>query len=113
MLLCNEAYQLVALDGRDVLMLPVLQQAYDQAQTILEPAFTEILAGLGRSAQMRDVICKLATDQQPYKDKPQANAVTRSIKRLEEKGIIERVTRGRYRFAEPMFKDFVMRTFTC
>lgn len=113
MLLCNEAYQLVAVDGRDVLTLPVLQQAYDQAQTILEPAFTEILAGLGRSAQMRDVICKLATDQQPYKGKPQASAVTRSINILEEKGIIEKVTRARYRFVEPMLRDFVTRTFAC
>jgi len=113
MLLCNEAYQLVALGGRDVLTLPVLHQAYEQAQTILEPAFTEILTELGRSTQMRDVICKLATGQQPYKDKPQANAVTRSINRLEEKGIIERVARARYRFVEPMFKEFIIRTFAC
>ncbi|MBU4554871.1 MAG: ATP-binding protein [Candidatus Desulforudis sp.] len=113
MLLCNEAYQLVAVDRRDVVTLPVLQQAYDQAQTILEPAFTEILGGLGRSALMRDVLCKLATDQQPYKSKQHSNAVARSISKLEEKGIIEKVTRGQYRFTESMFKDFIIRLFAC
>ncbi len=113
MLLCNEAYQLAALGGHNALTLPVLQHAYDQAQTILKPAFTEILTEIGRSAQMRDVLCKLATDQPPYKGKPQSNAVTRSINKLEEKGIIERVTRARYRFMEPMFKDFIIWTFSC
>lgn len=109
-LLCNESYHLLLQSGIADLSMSLLRQAYAQAQRVLEPAFTEMLDDLARSVHMREVICRLATGNQPYKGKVHPSAVGRALNRLTEAGIVEKVSRGRYRFLEPMFKDYVITT---
>ncbi|MFZ5898028.1 MAG: ATP-binding protein, partial [Bacillota bacterium] len=75
--------------------------------------FTEILDELGKSAHMREVICRLAADSRPYKSGIHPSSVARTLDRMVEKGVIEKVTRGQYRFVEPMFKDYVTELFAC
>ncbi|MEW6726597.1 MAG: hypothetical protein AB1327_06520 [Bacillota bacterium] len=76
----------------------VLEQAHMQAQRILEPVFTEILDELGKTVHMRNILCRLALDGRPYKDTPaHPSGVARTIDKLLEKGIVEKVTRGQYR----------------
>ncbi|MDI6711043.1 MAG: ATP-binding protein [Bacillota bacterium] len=113
MLLCNEAYHLLLQTGGRELTLTLLRQAHAQALRILEPAFTEILDELGKSAHMREVICRLAADSRPYRGGTHPSSVARTLDRLVEKGVIEKVIRGQYRFVEPMFKDYVTELFAC
>ncbi|MEW6182616.1 MAG: hypothetical protein AB1500_05480 [Bacillota bacterium] len=109
MLLCSEAYY--TLLGEQRLLSETVEIAYERAMLSLAPVFEEILDDIGKNPLVREVLRSLAAEENIYQEKHHPNEIKRVTDQLIVKAVIEKKGRGKYRFVEPMFKEYVLRSY--
>ncbi|MCL6477686.1 MAG: ATP-binding protein [Peptococcaceae bacterium] len=110
MLICSEAYYSLLELGENRLSLDIARLAYERAMVTLSPVFNEMLDELGKKSLLREVLRRLAVGENVYSDKNHPNDVKKAIDHLLLNAVIEKEGRGRYRFFEPMFKEYIVRS---
>lgn len=111
MLICSEAYYTLLEVEEKKLSLDVARIAYERAMVTLMPAFDEMLDELSKKQLVRKVLHRLATGDVIYKEENHPNDIKRAIDQLTLIAVIEKEGRGKYRFVEPMFKDYLVRNY--
>jgi len=110
MLICSEAYYTLLESGENRLSVDIVKIAYDRAMIILTPVFDGILDEMGKKPLLREVLRRIAAEKAIYRGESPIE-VKRAIDRLLMGAIIEREGRGKYRFVEPMLKEYILRSY--
>lgn len=108
MLLANETALVARETGSGSISAEMVTVAFERAMNSLTRAFDEVWQALDDAA--RHAVKRLAGGEAPYAPPaPNPGRVKRAIDRLVASGILERQGRGRYRFVEPMFAEYIRR----
>lgn len=107
MLLCSEVYYALLESGEAKLTLDYVKVGYARALLTLSPVFDELLDDLGKADKTRHVLINLAKGVRLYSGANNPNEVKRAIDMLIAKAVIEKTSRGSYRFVEPMLKEYL------
>lgn len=111
MLICTEAYYTLLEANEKKLSSETVRIAYERALITLIPVFDEILDEIGRKPLVREILRRLASGEVVYKEMNNPNDIKRAIDRLSVSALIEKEGRGKYRFVEPMLKEYVLRSY--
>jgi len=85
--------------------------AYERAMVTLSLVFDEILDTVGKKPLVREVLRRLAAAEGVYKEKNHPNDIKRVIDQLIVSAIIEKESRGKYKFIEPMLQEYILRNY--
>ncbi|TEB08397.1 Archaeal ATPase [Pelotomaculum schinkii] len=111
MLICSEAYYTLLEVEETKLSLDIVRIAFDRAMATLMPVFDEMLDELSKKHLVREVLHRLAIGDIIYKEKNHPYDVKRAIDQLTLTAVIEKEGRGKYRFVEPMLKEYIVRNY--
>lgn len=111
MLLCSEVYYAILESGENKLTLDFVKIGYSRAMLTLSPVFDELLDDLGSTVKTRHVLTNLAKGNRVYSGSNNPNEIKRAIDTLLAKAVIEKTSRGSYRFVEPMLKEYLRNKF--
>lgn len=111
MLICSEAYYTLLETGEKRLTIEILRVAYERAIITLAPVFDEMLDDIGKKPLGREVLRRLSVGETVYKEKNNPNDIKRAIDQLVISAVIEKESRGKYRFVELMLQEYVLRNY--
>jgi len=111
MLICAEAYYTLLEANEKKLSSEIVRIAYERALITLTSVFDEILDEVGKKPLVREVLRRLAIGEVVYKEMNNPNNIKRAIDMLSMSAIIEKEGRGKYRFVEPMLKEYILRNY--
>jgi len=111
MLICLEAYYTLLEAGEKRLTSEIVRIAYERALITLTPLFDEILNEVGKNPLVREVLRRLAAGEVIYKEKNNPNDIKRAVDRLLVSAVIEKKGRGKYKFFEPMLREYILRSY--
>lgn len=111
MLICTEAYYTLLEAGEKKLSSEIVRIAYERAIITLTPVFDEILGEVGKKPLVREVLRRLAVGEAIYKEKNNPNDIKRAVDQLLVSAIIEKESRGKYRFVEPILQEYILRSY--
>jgi len=111
MLISNEAYYTLLEAGEKKLTIEIVRIAYERAIVTLTPVFDEILDQVGKKPLVREVLHRMAVGDVIYKEKKHPNDIKRAVDQLIVSAVIEKESRGKYRFVEPMLQDYILRRY--
>lgn len=110
MLICSEAYYTLLETGQSKLTVDIVKIAYERAMASLSPVFDEIIDDYKRPSQ-REVLRCLAVGESVYKEEVHPNEIKRAVDQLLISGVVEKESRGRYKFVEPMLQEYIRRNY--
>lgn len=109
MLLCSEVYYALIEAGEVRLTLDFVRMGYTRALLTLSPVFDELLDELGKSSNVRQVLIDIARGSRIYSGlNVNPNEIKRAVDTLVSRAIIEKSSRGNYKFVEPMLKNYLI-----
>lgn len=111
MLICTEAYYTLLEANEKKLSIEIVRIAYERALITLTPVFDEILDEVGKKPLVREVLRRLAIGEVIYNEKNNPNDIKRAIDLISLSAIIDKESRGKYRFVEPMLKEYILRSY--
>jgi len=111
MLICSEAFYTLLEAGEKKLSSELVRIAYERAIITLTPVFDEILDEVGKKPLVREILRRLAVGEVIYKEKNNPNDIKRAIDQLIVSAVIEKESRGKYKFIEPMLQEYILRSY--
>lgn len=109
MFLCSEVYYTLLETGNSVLNQEYIDLGYNRALLALAPVFDGMIEDANNQPHARQVLNRLALDENPYGESLHPNQVKRAVDYLISKAVIQKTARGSYSFIEPMFKDYLLK----
>ncbi|KLU61793.1 archaeal ATPase [Peptococcaceae bacterium CEB3] len=104
MLVCSESYQALVDDKRKTLNIEHVFLGRDRAFAFLSQGFNEIIESIDPVA--KTLLLRIARAESLYSKGNHPNTIKRTLDQLMDKGIIQKIERGKYDFVEPMFKGY-------
>jgi len=111
MLVCSEIYYALLEAEKSYITPGVMRTGFDRAVIRLSQAYDETLDELGQRPYVRQILKRIAGGNKIYVQKANPNEIKRAVDYLIEKGVIEKLNRGSYRFVEPLFREYLLREF--
>jgi len=108
MLLCNEIYYVMLESRANQLTIDFVKMGYKRALLTLSAIFDAILDELGKFPNVMLVLVSLAKGRRIYSLNKHPQEIKNAIDLLAKKAIIEKTERGKYKFVEPMFQDYLL-----
>ncbi|WP_240985433.1 AAA family ATPase [Acididesulfobacillus acetoxydans] len=106
MLVWSEVYQAFIESGENVLGLEHILLGKDRAFAFLSQGFNEVIGSL--DSVSKTLLLRIARGTTLYSKDNHPNTVKRMLGQLVNRGLIEKIERGKYEFVEPMLKGYLL-----